>query len=251
VFVFNFAGHDTTANTLTFALAYLATHPAIQDWLYAELNHVFGTRAIHDWDYTTDFPRLKRCLAVMLETIRLRTPVPVGKWTGDSSQRLTIRGKVITIPPKTMVIPSYAAVHTHPRFWGEDAGEWRPGRWIIPGQSTPDPAGDTPASAPDATPFDEVTLLDPRRGTYIPWSEGERSCPGKKFSQVEFVATMAALFRAWRVAPVRRRGESVDEARRRIMDLVEKDSAQVLLLQMLHPERAVVSWKRREGESDG
>ncbi|KAI1485519.1 hypothetical protein F5X96DRAFT_659588 [Biscogniauxia mediterranea] len=38
--------------------------------------------------------------------------------------------------------------------------------------------------------------------TFIVWSEGARDCPGRKFSQVEFVATIASLFRDWRVNPV-------------------------------------------------
>ena len=44
MFVFNFAGHDTTAHTLTFVFMFLAAKPAVQDWLGEELRYVFGTR---------------------------------------------------------------------------------------------------------------------------------------------------------------------------------------------------------------
>ncbi|KAK8058266.1 hypothetical protein PG994_008714 [Apiospora phragmitis] len=141
-------------------------------------------------------------------------------------QQLSVGGKTITVPADTMVIASYAAVHTHPEYWGADALDWRPSRWIQ----------DTGASG------DSKELITPRRGTLIAWSEGERSCPGKKF-----VATMAALFRQnGRVEPTKRPPESAAEARHRILHQLETDSAQVLLLQMLHPERAVLSW-RKEG----
>ncbi|KAI1760081.1 cytochrome P450 [Hypoxylon sp. FL1150] len=233
MFVFNFAGHDTTAHTLTFAIMFLAVNPAVQDWLSDELRHVLGNRHPSDWSYISDFPRLKRCVAVLMETVRLYTPVPVAKWTENTTQVLRIGGKAITIPPDTMVIPSYTAIHTHPDYWGSDALSWRPSRWIV-----------TKASD-KATGLDEEDLITPQRGTFIAWSEGERSCPGKKFSQVEFVATMAGLFRDWRVEPIQRRGERIEDARARVLELILKDSAQVLLLQMLHPERAPLAWKKR------
>lgn len=79
MFAFNFAGHDTTAHTFTFALYFLAAHPDVQDWISEEIQCVLGDRQPHEWDYRTDFPRLKRCLSVMYESIRLYTPVPVIK----------------------------------------------------------------------------------------------------------------------------------------------------------------------------
>ena len=85
----------------------------------------------------------------------------------------------------------------------------------------------------------------PPKGSFIAWSEGIRNCPGKRFSQVEFVAAMAGLFRDWRVDPVTEGFETPEMARRRVMDLVENDTGQVLLLQLLHPERAALTWRRR------
>lgn len=228
MFLFNFAGHDTTTHTLTFALMYLAINPQAQDWIAEEI------AAVSDWDYPAAFPRLPRCSAVLMETLRLYTPVPVAKWTDSQPQQLSVGGQTITIPPDTMVIASYAAVHTHPAYWGADALAWRPSRWIQH-VSTGEGEG-------------KEELMTPRRGSFIAWSEGERSCPGKKFSQVEFVAAMAALFCGpWRVEPTRRPRESAAEARDRVLRQLETDSAQVLLLQMLHPERAVLSWRRKEG----
>lgn len=93
--------------------------------------------------------------------------------------------------------------------------------------------------------LDDESHIMPQKGSFIAWSEGVRNCPGKKFSQVEFVASMAALFRDWRVDPVPEPSESLESARKRVMRMVEEDTGQVLLLQMLHPEKAALSWKRR------
>ena len=228
MFMLNFAGHDTTAHTFTFAIYFIAANPCVQDWLSEEIRAVLGDVPA-DWQYAASFPRLKRCLAVMLETLRLYTVVPVSKWVGDQTVSLQVGGKTIVLPPKTMFIPSYAAVQTDPRYWGPDALEWRPSRWIQQG----------------AKPGNEE-LISVERGTFHGWSEGARDCPGKKFSQVEFVATMAVLFRDWRVDPARLHdGESLEEAQKRVLDLIEHDSAPVLLLQMLHPEQAPLVWSKR------
>lgn len=232
MFVFNFAGHDTTAHAFAFAVVLLATQPSAQDWLSTELKHVLGERPIEDWSYTSDFPRLKRCLAVLMETIRLYTPVPIAKSTGKEARTLRVGGKTIVVPGNTLVIPHHLAVHTHPKYWGCDTLEWKPSRWIN--------------STSNSDSFDGETIMTPRKGSFIAWSEGLRICPGKKFSQVEFVASMAAIFRDWYVEPLLEEGESLEVARKRVLKLVEEDTGQVLLLQMLHPERAPLVWKRRQ-----
>lgn len=230
MFVFNFAGHDTTAHTFTFAIYFLAAHPHIQDWLSEEISQVFGNRPIEEWDYRKDFPRLKRCLAALYETIRLYVPVPVIKWTADKSQPLLIGGKTLILPANSMIAPSYGSVHTDPRFWGPDSLKWDPSRFIV--QS-------------DTEKKEEFRI--PVRGSFVGYSDGIRDCPGRKFSQVEFVATMAVLFRGgWRVEPVLNTlaGETPEAGRKRVLDLIENDSGPVLLLQMLHPERAPLRWKK-------
>ncbi|KAI0902826.1 cytochrome P450 [Ustulina deusta] len=232
MFVFNFAGHDTTAHTFTFAIFFLAANPQVQDWVHEEVRRVLGDRKSGEWRYNEDFPRLKRCLSVMLETVRLYTPVPVAKWTDQGAQQLRVGDKTVVIPPNTMVIPSYASVHSDPKYWGSDSLTWRPSRWISATEST-------------TTEHDSEQLINPQRGTFLGWSEGSRDCPGRKFSQVEFVATIATLVQDWRFDPTTGPGESIDDARRRVLYQIETDSAPVLLLQMLHPERAPLVWSRR------
>lgn len=86
-------------------------------------------------------------------------------------------------------------------------------------------------------------LLTPDRKVYIPWSDGPQNCPGLKFSQVEFVAMMACLFKNHRVTGVREAKESDAEMRRRIREVVE-DCEAVMLLKMRDPDRAKVRLSR-------
>lgn len=68
IFVFNFAGHDTTAHTLAFAVVLLACKPLVQDWLHEELQVVLGDIPPEGCSYTDTFPRLKRCLAILVSS---------------------------------------------------------------------------------------------------------------------------------------------------------------------------------------
>jgi cytochrome P450 len=64
MFVINFAGHDTTANTLAFAMLLLATKPHVQEWLAQEVSE--AVTGDDEWNYASMFPRLTRCRAVLV-----------------------------------------------------------------------------------------------------------------------------------------------------------------------------------------
>jgi cytochrome P450 len=69
LFVINFAGHDTTANTLAFALLLLVAYPEVQDWVGEELYQVIKSTAgdeLESWDYRVLFPKLVRCRSIMV-----------------------------------------------------------------------------------------------------------------------------------------------------------------------------------------
>lgn len=130
--------------------------------------------------------------------------------------------------------PNILAIHVHPRYWGNDSLQWRPSRWIV--SST--------LSRPQDGPFDCESIYTPSEGSFIPFSEDARSCPGKKFAQVEHVAVMATLFREHRVQPVQQPAEAMEQSLKRIMKVVE-DKGMVLLMQILHPQNAVLEWRKR------
>ena len=66
IFVINFAGHDTTANTLAFGLLLLSAYPEVENWVAEELREIVKDQSSETWDYDTLFPRLKRCQAVLV-----------------------------------------------------------------------------------------------------------------------------------------------------------------------------------------
>ncbi|KAL9593667.1 MAG: hypothetical protein Q9179_005758 [Wetmoreana sp. 5 TL-2023] len=234
---------DTDLNTKTISLAYgvflLTAHPKTQDWISEEINFHLTSSEGNSMRYEDTFPKLQRCLAVLLETLRLYNPIPgVDKYTGPSSQTLKINDRNLHIPPNTLVVPHLQALHTHPGYWGSDSLTWRPSRWII--SSLPETSSNTTTN-PETT-LSAERLMKPQKGTFIPWSEGLQNCPGRKFAQVEFVATMATLFRHHRAEPVPKHGgESVDEARERVLETV-KDSGMELLLQMRDPGSVRIRW---------
>lgn len=114
-----------------------------------------------------------------------------------------------------MVAPNVIGSCTLPEFWGEDHLDWKPQRWI------------------QGSAIQAENIVQPPKGkeTFIPWSGGARVCPGKKFSQVEFVAIIARLLQSYKIEVVPEQGETEDEARRRCLEVI-KDSETQITLQM-------------------
>jgi cytochrome P450 len=145
----------------------------------------------------------------------------IPKHTDESYQQLTIASKSYIIPPRTYVIINMAGIHTNPAFWGSDSLEFRPDRFIV---------GDE--------------IFQPPAGTYIPWTGGQRVCPGKKFAQVESAAVMARLFKEHRVRPKLMHGETAQMASDRIMEAV-RDSILDIVIKLKHPEKIGLVWERK------
>lgn len=171
---------------------------------------------------------------MQFETVRLYTAVAIAKSTGSSPQPLKIGESTVVVPANTTVIPNYSALHTHPRYWGSNSLDFEPSRWII---SEREPNG--------SFITEKFKELPRTNSPFVGWSGGARNCPGRKFSQVEFVAVLVGLFRDFKVKPVPRDGEDDAAARSRLSEQIRKDTGVRLLLQMLHPKKAVLKWSRR------
>lgn len=91
-------------------------------------------------------------------------------------------------------------------------------------------------STGDESALESEQLRSYPEGVYMPWSQGERVCPGKRFSQVEVAAVLAVLFRKSRVEVVPDENESPTEARKRAQ-MLSLDIQMTLLNDMYHPER--------------
>jgi hypothetical protein len=66
IFVYNFAGHDTTAAMFNWVLYLLAAYPEVQDWLFEEIDGVCGESDIDALDFKETYPKLVRCLALFV-----------------------------------------------------------------------------------------------------------------------------------------------------------------------------------------
>lgn len=153
------------------------------------------------------------------------------KITGDHSQILALHQNDYTLPPNTFVTINVQALHTNPRIWGSNALAWHPKRWII---------------SPTQGNLNSESIVEPTKGTFVPWADGPRACPGRKVAQVEFVAVMATLFREHRVSPVLLEGESPEHARGRLVDMANDSAISAVTLQMQHPRNASLVWTRKE-----
>ena len=123
------------------------------------------------------------------------------------------------------------ALHTDPQSWGLDSLMWRPNRWLV--------------SKPDTVVSGYTReFIEPTKGTFIPWADGPRVCPGRKLAQVEFVAVMVALFRKHRVQPVLMEGESTEAGKERLRDMVNDSGISAITMQMRRPRAAALMWRK-------
>ncbi|KAL6236746.1 hypothetical protein BDW75DRAFT_249870 [Aspergillus navahoensis] len=220
LFIFTVAGYDTTANTMGFTATLLAAYPEWQDWIREELQTLPDDPST--WRYEEIYPQCRRTLAVMYETLRhypallhatraVLEPQQLPSSNGTGTHLLT--------PPMDVNI-SHPSLHLDPSTWGPDATEFKPSRWL-------DESGD---------------FITPEKSTYLPWSGGPRICPGKKMSQVEFVATMATLFKTGKCAPLPTAGFTEPEALRKRLQAHLGDCVSKLTLQMRNPEGVMLRW---------
>lgn len=81
LFVYNIAGHDTTAGTMNYAITMLAAEPKWQEWLAEEIDS-----AVKEDDsslkYSATFPRLSRCQAVMVGDFSSSETLKLCFWAG-------------------------------------------------------------------------------------------------------------------------------------------------------------------------
>ncbi|KAK8108038.1 uncharacterized protein PG998_010051 [Apiospora kogelbergensis] len=259
MFVMSFAGHDTTASSLAFTMTMLATRPDYQRWIQEEIDTVLAL-GIDRGDYKNLFPKLKRCQALMFETLRLYHPALLVTRQTSTPNQLSValspgtnEKTVIQVPAGTLVHANLHTTYLSPKLWGADCAEWKPERYIIPAgtdkpgwpEYRPEPAGQTAEK-----------LVAPPLALSSFWSLGPRICLGMKFSQVEFTVAMFTAFSQARVDPVPRpevvaRASSaeaaVQEARVELRGVLDRSGFGTTgpLLHITEPEKIVLRWYKR------
>ena len=99
IFVYYFAGHDTTAAVFAYTMYLLAGHPEVQDWIAEELDFVLPSNDNSQWHYEDLFPRLKRCLAILVTT-------HIPPQTGHSSLTPMSSSKLSVFTTRSRACPS-------------------------------------------------------------------------------------------------------------------------------------------------
>ena len=162
------AGHDTTANALTWALHLLGDHPAAFDALRSELDTVLNGRP----PTSADLPALKYTRAVVEESMRLYPPA----W---------MIGRAVARPTPSARTSSPAARSCSSALTSPTA---TPACGTTPTASTP-PASST--AAPTPCP----------KFAYLPFGGGQRFCIGSNFAMMEATLILATVCQSCRFAP--------------------------------------------------
>lgn len=240
-FVLMLAGHETTANTLHFSLIFLAMHRESQRRLQQDIAKVFQGKGIEQWTYEEHFPKLfsGMAAAVMNETLRLLGPiVNIPKSTAPGRpQNFTMADKTYTIPGGSHIFLS-SAIHRNPKYWPaqsdttgtdtsaiSDVERYRPERWLSTGKlddSFVDIGYDDEDLRGPSGEDTSASLFKPVKGSFIPFSDGFRSCIGRRFAQVEILAVLAVIFSQYSVELAVEEWSSDDEIE--AMDKKERET---------------------------
>ena len=163
------AGHETTANALTFAWWFLGRHLNAQTRLESEIDAVLGARrATYD-----DLPKLAWTRAVLSETLRLLPPAWIVGRRAVEEVTLGWNGEV-AVPRGTTILISPFVIGRDERFW-PNARQFQPSRW--------------------------ENGFEPRRGSYFPFGAGSRACLAENFAWMEATLGLATLAQQFRARP--------------------------------------------------
>lgn len=167
IMTFIAAGHETTANALTWALFLLSLAPDWQARLARE------AEALLDGPIEGLAERLVETRAVIEEAMRLYPPVAsLSRAAMDADDLCGVR-----IRKGTLVVISPYVLHRHELLWN-DPGRFDPTRFLPGAREKID------------------------RYAYLPFGAGPRICIGAAFSMQEAVLVLASLMRRFVFSPV-------------------------------------------------
>jgi len=164
------AGHETTANALTWTWYLLSQNPVVEARLHAELDAAVPGR-MPGFD---DLPELPYTRMVLAESMRLYPPAwSIGR---RALSAFEVRGYMV--PPGSVVLMSQYIMHRDPRYF-PDPERFDPERW------TPEAQAQRP------------------KFSYFPFGGGTRVCIGEQFAWMEGILLIASIAQNWRLRLVK------------------------------------------------
>jgi cytochrome P450 len=160
------AGHETTANALTWTWYLLSQNPEVEARFHAEIDRVLGGRL----PAFEDLPELKYVEMVFAESMRLYPPA----WGIGRRPIQDYRVGDFEIPARSVVLMSPYVVHRDPR-WFPEPEKFDPDRFL-------------PENVAGRPKF-----------SYFPFGGGARVCIGERFAWMEGVLLLATLGARWRL----------------------------------------------------
>ncbi len=208
------AGHETTSLSILYSCLFLAINQSAQRRLQAEIDEILKDKSIEQSQYEKYYDRLANSMvgAALNEQLRLFPPVillPKVVATGD--QTVTVDGRTVVVPNDTFVHLPTCALHRNPRYWphqasnrtgkSHDLDDYRPERWLVRDKKAPNGIGkeDIKDGTAPAKVTQNQTMYSPPHGSFIPFSEGQRGCLGRRFALVEMTAALTSIFRHYSV----------------------------------------------------
>jgi cytochrome P450 len=158
------AGHETTANALSWTWYLLSGAPEVEAKLHEEIDRVLQGRL----PVLDDVPALTYTEQVVTEAMRLYPPA----WIFGRRAIEPYRLDQYTVPARTIIIISPYVMHRDPRLFPEPE-RFRPERWTA----------EFKASLP---PF-----------AYVPFGGGARRCIGESFAWMELVLVVSTIAQRW------------------------------------------------------
>jgi cytochrome P450 len=185
------AGHETTANALTWTLYLLSQHPTVEAKLYEELCSVLGNSKgeENNNNYNSgsnnnssrtsintriptieDVPKLQYTEKIFRESMRLYPPA----WTIGRQALIDYKVDKYVIAAGSIVLMSQYVMH-HNTHYFQDPDNFCPERWT--------------KEAKHSLP----------RFSYFPFGGGIRGCVGEPFAWMEGILLIATICRQWKM----------------------------------------------------
>ena len=160
------AGHETTANALTWTWYLLSKHPEVETRLHEELDSVLGSRRPE----FSDVAQLRYTEMVLAESMRLYPPA----WAIGRLATLDCELGGYLVTKKSLVLVSQYVMHRDERYFKKPL-VFDPQRWL-------------PNEREGRPQF-----------SYFPFGGGPRRCIGEGFAWMEGILLLATLGQQWKL----------------------------------------------------